>query len=149
MQTDQPQEHKEHFQTRDQRFALEAYERVTDLNNRYRDQPTARNRYGAISHLLPILIHTSGLAQAISFATALASKPDDTGIYKDFLNDLAQTVGVESGPDLQNFALDHDLGDYLHLTRDVLDALLWYKRFAQSILHVDDANVDDVNQGGA
>jgi CRISPR-associated protein Cmr5 len=145
MQTDQPQESKEHFQTRDQRFALAAHKQVTDLNNRYRDQPTARSRYGAISHHLPILIHTSGLAQAISFVTALASKQN---IYTDFLNDLAQTVGVGNGSDLQKLALEHDLGDYLHLTRDVLDALLWYKRFAQSILHVDNANVDDVNQAG-
>ena len=147
MPNDQSREQTEPFQRRDQRFAIAAHERVTNVASRYENEPIKRNRYGAIAHSLPLLIHTNGLAQAISFVAAMTSKPD-MRIYQDFLDDLAQTVGETTGERLQNLALTSDLGNYLRLTRDVLDALLWYKRFAQSILHVDNDNLDADKRGG-
>jgi CRISPR-associated protein Cmr5 len=128
------------MQTRDQRYAIAAHEKVSAIKEQYKDQPEAVKPYGAMSHKLPILIRTAGLSQALTFVDA-RGKP----IQKTLLKDLAETIGQSDTDAFLRQARTAGLKEYMLLTRQSLDALLWYKRFAQSILKVD---VDDTGDEG-
>ncbi len=127
---------------RDQRYAMKAQERVCafwqeNCPDKTSDQKACR-QYGAMCHKLPILIRTAGLAQALTF---VESRPKKDTAYQRFLSDLAATV---EQPELAATARgEGNLLRYMRLTQQVLAALLWYKRFAQSILGVDASNVEE------
>jgi CRISPR-associated protein Cmr5 len=118
------------MQTRDQKYATIAYERVTRV---YKDEDKIQHQsYGSMAHKLPILIRSSGLAQALAFVAARGSD-----IQLRLLDDLAQTIDLPDSKQLLVKVYEADLSEYMHLTQQLMDALLWYKRFAQSILDID------------
>ena|SRR5437660_3644705 len=138
--------------TRDQQYAISANERVTKINKDYGDDEQSKRKYGSTAHKLPILIRTAGLAQALTFIETRGSSKDKVNPYKDFLRDLETTVGKDEQRSLcerargEHKAPDEEasLDEYMLLTQQVLNALLWYKRFAQSILDVDaSASIDE------
>jgi len=94
-------------------------------------------KYGVMCHKLPILIHTAGLAQALAFVESRKGN-----IYKDLLRHLAQTIEVKE-ENLVKAVREADLNDYMRLTSQVMAALVWYKRFAQSVLGVDVSDTDE------
>jgi len=122
------------MQTRDQEYAVDAYKRVSKIKE------ADRTSYGSMAHKLPILIRRAGLAQALSFVESRGSEAQ-----KQLLEDLGATV--RRGGNLANAARSAELADYMLLTKQVMDALLWYKRFAQSVLGVDvsDATREEVD----
>jgi len=89
--------------------------------------------YGAMAHKLPILIRTAGLAQALSFVDA---RGKEGGPTHRLLDDLALTVDKSDKKALLASVRNAQLSEYMLLTQHVMDALLWYKRFAQSVLGV-------------
>ncbi len=117
------------MQTREQKYAQDVYNRVCAIIN---DERMNRKKYGGMAHKLPILIRTAGLAQALTFVEA---RGDKSGSQCQLLRDLGATVG--HGDKLAADARSAELGEYMRLTQQVLDALLWYKRFAQSVLNVE------------
>ena len=129
------------MQTRDQQYALSAYKRVSVVSKKDKQ---FYETYGAMAHKLPILIRKAGLAQALSFVEAKAT---DKAAYSSLLTDLRATV--ERNENLATLARSVELADYILLTKQVMDALLWYKRFAQSILGIDitTAATTDTNGG--
>jgi CRISPR-associated protein Cmr5 len=128
--------------TRNQNYALKAYEKVSSLKERSERaqqprsestvEPPNASSYGVMAHKLPILIHTAGLAQALAFLQARGNPTQ-----RELLNDLADTIGLENSQQLLINARTSQINEYILLTRQVRAALLWYKRFAQSELHVD------------
>lgn len=88
-------------------------------------------KYGAMAHKLPMLIYTAGLLQALEFV--YSREP----IHQQLLTDLAQTVAQQDISSLLQAVRTANLRGYMLVTRRTLAALLWYKRFAQSILEVD------------
>ncbi len=128
MQTSSKQAKNKAIQTRDQEYAVDAYNRVKAVKNRSK---TERDRYGSMAHKLPILIRTSGLAQALAFVNARGKVE-----HQRLLNDLALTLKKQSGENLAETAMNAPLSEYIYLTQQALAALLWYKRFAQSVLDV-------------
>lgn len=121
------------MQTRDQKYAVKALKHVSD----YKDKPEKeRNQYGGMAHKLPILIHTAGLAQALEFVNSRGKDP-----HKQLLADLGQTLDCGDLP--HKVRSTSSLHDYMQLTYQVRQALLWYKRYAQSILDVDDASAGE------
>src|SRR5437588_3706057 len=114
------------MQTRDQLYAATIYQQVSTI----REKEPEYDKYGAMAHKLPVLIRTAGLAQALAFVEARGKEP-----HHRLLSDLAETVGKKDI--LLSEARSAHLSDYIHLTQQVMDALLWYKRFAQSVLDVD------------
>lgn len=124
------------MKTRDQKYASDVYKRVSDVSKDFKKGDADRNRYGAMAHQLPILIRTAGLAQALAFLDSRESKG-----HKRLLTDLAATVG-QPGQLLQR-ARGEGIGEYMRLTRQVMAALLWYKRFAQSVLDIKSGAVED------
>lgn len=126
------------MQTRDQKFAAAIYKQVNDVVKEKSKED--RDRYGAMAHKLPVLIRTAGLCQALAFVDA---RSNDT--QKLLLEHMAEVLKVGSKGDLLERSRTAALADYMALTHDAMAALLWYKRFAQSVLGVDAA--DDA--GGA
>lgn len=120
------------MQTLDQKYAADVYKKVSAVKKSA--NPDDCNKYGSMAHQLPILIRSAGLAQALAFL-----KSRDTDGHKRLLTDLSATVG-QPGTLLQR-AREAPLEEYIHLTRRVMAALLWYKRFAQSILDIKTADV--------
>lgn len=110
--------------TRDQKYAIAAFNKVSAISKEKRDS------YGSTAHQLPILIRTSGLAQALAFVEG----KKQTGCMQ-LLEDLRSTIGIEQS--LAEHAREVELTEYMLLTRLTLDALLWYKRFAQSVLGIE------------
>lgn len=117
------------MKTRDQEYAISAYERVTIASKK---EKKFYETYGAMTHKLAILIRKAGLAQALSFVEA---KAKDKPAYSSLLADLKATV--KRNENLATLARSVELADYILLTKQVMDALLWYKRFAQSVLGID------------
>ncbi len=116
------------MQTRDQIYAATVYKQVSMV----REKEPEYTRYGAMAHKLPILIHTAGLVQALAFVEARGKE-----IQKRLLIDLKTTIEPNDSRTLLMHAQQADLSEYMRLTQQIMAALLWYKRFAQSILGVD------------
>jgi CRISPR-associated protein Cmr5 len=116
------------MQTLDQHYSATAYKQVLSIK-----EDKEYKKYGAMAHKLPILIHTAGLVQALEFVHS-RGKP----VQKRLLDHLAIAVtGQGNAETLLQTVRDASLSGYIRLTRQILAALLWYKRFAQSILDVD------------
>lgn len=104
------------LQTRSQRFAKDAYEKVSNVEGNKSD-------YKRVVQNLPVLIRTAGLAQALAFV----EKDHD-----ELIRHLNQTVN--GGKSLSKACREAPLHEYMRLTRDTLDALVWYKRFAEALI---------------
>jgi len=118
------------MQTRDQKYATKAFEQVSDV---FRNMSEVnRKKYGAMAHKLPVLIRTAGLAQALAFVDSRSEEPQ-----KRLLEHLAEAVGAGTKADLLNRSRTALLAEYMRLTQEVVAALLWYKRFAQSVLGIE------------
>lgn len=116
------------MQTLDQRYSDCICKQVLEIKKK---SELEYKKYGAMSHKLPILIHTAGLLQALEFVNTREE------IHKRLLQDLAYTLGQPDGTAFLCAVRRANLRAYMLLTRQTLGALLWYKRFAQSILGVE------------
>jgi CRISPR-associated protein Cmr5 len=117
--------------TRDQKYASTVYDQVCKVKIEKQEKQEYK-KYGAMAHKLPILIYTAGLAQALEFVNARGEE-----IQKILLKDLAVTIGQKDAQALLDHVRGLQLSGYMLLTQQILAALLWYKRFAQSILGVE------------
>lgn len=127
------------MQTRDQRYAEKIFGQVSQLLQRPRPE---QKQYGSMAHKLPVLIRTAGLAQALAFVEARGKDP-----HRDLLKHLELTLyGNNADPNrLVARSRDAKLTEYRQLTHNTLKALMWYKRFAQSVLDVEAGEDDDNN----
>lgn len=127
------------MQTLDQLRSSRAYEQIARLP----EAVSRRKAYGRMAHKLPVLIRQTGLAQALVFAEA---KGGDGGSL--LLAHLAEHLGdlgiVPEGtrPALMACVRSAELSEYIAITREVQAALLWYKRYAQSVLDVEQGEED-------
>ncbi len=128
------------MRTRDQKLALAVYNCILAF-----DKPgliqSQRKQYGSMAHKLPILIRTAGLSQALAFVEARHRQQPSKPIPPQLqvLRDLEQVLSDSTmlkGINLFAVACDAELGEYMRLTQHTLAALLWFKRYAQSVLGV-------------
>lgn len=120
------------LQTRDQRYAEIIFGQVIGhLNRDKREQ----KEYESLAKHLPALVKKAGLAQALSFAEGQARR--EAG-GKQLLDDMKAAINKigDRQIDLLERSRKAELSEYLWLTRQVMTALHWYKRFAQSVLEV-------------
>lgn len=124
--------------TNQQRYAQKAFKQTSAIAEEYKkgtkEGDKYRKKYGSMAHKLPLLIRTAGLAQAFAFVQA----KDETA-YTDLLNHLATAVNwpnAATGEQLAAKSRSAHLDNYILLTRRVTAALIWYKRFAESVLDV-------------
>jgi len=112
------------LQTRSQKFAASAYDNVKSVTT-----STHKDKYKAITRNLPALIRTAGLAQALAF---IPSGTEQKKMHETLVGHLSLTVGKNLSEAYRDKNLS--LQEYMRLTRDTLDALVWYKRFAESLI---------------
>jgi CRISPR-associated protein Cmr5 len=127
--------------TNQQKFATSAFKQVQTIKSQ---DDRYRQKYGSMSHKLPLLIRTAGLAQALAFIQAKKEIA-----FNDLLDHLAETIqwsGVTNGEKLAQTSRSEHLDGYILLTRRVSSALIWYKRFAESELGI--AANQDIPEGG-
>lgn len=122
------------MRTRSQKLAEDVFKRMECYKER---SETDKTEYGSMAHKLPILIHHAGLAQAVEFVRTREKQP-----HRDLLEDLSKTLELENSSKFAECCRKAELVEYIHLTQRALDALLWYKRFAKSVLGV------EANEGG-
>ena len=112
--------------TRNQEIAANVFQKVSTHKTRLKKD---KEEYKSIAEKLPVLVQTAGLAEALSFVEA-----SEKSMQRQLLTDLCETL---SRPNLCNESRNtQNLQDYLHLTRKVMLALLWYKRFSKSVLDI-------------
>lgn len=119
------------MQTREQKYAAKGFNYVSARFREYPEGDKRRTEYGSMAHKLPVLIRTAGLAQALSFVETRKKES-----HLALLDDLASTLEQDRKGLLER-SRQADLDEYMLLTRYALDALLWFKRYAQSVLGVE------------
>lgn len=82
---------------------------------------------------LPALIRSAGLVQALAFVEARGSDGP-----KRLVDDLARTLGESDRSALLEESRTAGLPQYMYLSTQVLEALLWFRRAVQSQLGADD-----------
>jgi len=116
--------------TSNQKYAAGIYQQVKQMKDK--EDKDTYEKYGSMSHRLPVLIRTAGLAQALAFVEV---RGDAGG--KKLLEDMAEILNFGRKESLLKFSREAELLEYIYLTRRVLATLIWYKRFAQSVLDVE------------
>lgn len=126
---------EESFMTREQRYARAVYHQIKPLIDKPEQE---RKAYGSLAHKLPVLIRASGLAQALAFVRARNKEGTPQQRLLADLEAVLRTNGVLAGSDdLVTRSREADFEEYMRLTEAALQALLWFKRFAQSELKVE------------
>ena len=125
------------LRTRSQTYAAAVYERVNAVRTRNKE---FRENYLGLARKFPALICTAGLAQALSF---VSNEAKERPASKQLLDDLNGVIGEANGNSLLTTSLDADLLLYMHLTRKTLSALVWFKRFSESILDTNEPSIKD------
>lgn len=138
------------IRSRSQQDLESAYIRVKAVADEYAEQPgdTPENRkenerrkkvrdtYGGLCHSFPILILRDGLCQSLAFYESKSAKSVPHGLALSHVRQIIETT--EPG-DLSKIVAGLDLSTYLRATSRLLDAWIYHKRFAESILDVGSA----------
>src|SRR5690606_9314727 len=91
--------------------------------------------YGSLCLSLPVLVQTNGLCQTLAFLEEKSSgKPDSA--HRLLLNHIAEVLGVEPGK-LLDAVRTAPLMTYIHYSRRIMSAWVYYKRFSASLLAAD------------
>ena len=109
------------MRTYDQKMAEQAFQCV---QNR-----VVTKEYGSFAQSFPALIHSCGLAQAVSFAEA-----KDMVKYLNDLNEVLKAIVTEGATvDLLRESREAQVIDYMRLTRRAISAASWIKRYVQAL----------------
>jgi len=105
-----------------------------------------RKTFGGLCHSFPIMVRTCGLCQALAFsidkATVSGNGPSDINIAHHLLLDHTGWLlfdRVASQDEVLRRVREGSVVDYMLDTRRVLSAWVFWKRFAVSILKVENA----------
>lgn len=131
--------------TRSQHDMALAAKRVAEV----RDEKWA-SEYKGVCNSFPVMVMTCGLCQAVAFVSAKAKSSTSTADMKAsylerahgrVLKDLSKIL--ECSP--EEIAAG-DTVEYMRRTKRVLAAWIYFKRFAQAMLNVDDEHVEEEGQ---
>jgi len=103
-----------------------------------KENPRSR-RYGGLCHAVPVMIRVCGLCQAVAFLDSKA-KPDSGDAR--LLEHIAGIAGVERSK-LDEWVASLPTTEYMLNTLRILDALVFYKRFAVSLLKAEAAGANE------
>jgi CRISPR-associated protein Cmr5 len=135
------------IQTKAQQDLVRAAELVSQVAKK---EEEVRKIYGGLCHSFPILVRTCGLCQALAFhkdkATPPAggSKPRDQA-HKLLLDHVAALLGDVGGDPLEVVRKEGAVA-YMRHTRRVLSGWIYFKRFAVSILKVENNGNEDTTR---
>jgi CRISPR-associated protein Cmr5 len=103
------------------------------------DAETA-NIYGGLCHNFPHLVRSLGLCQARAYYESKTphKQKSRSQAYSHRLDDVRAITGITASC-LSTHAAELPVLEYMQLTRDILDAAIYFKRLAVSILKVENA----------
>lgn len=121
------------MKTRAQEYSQHAYQQISALHF---DNDKQKKLYGSICHQFPVMVLRSGLAQSVAFLWVRAANGKPA--YEKFIQHLSAITGLEgeTQDDFQQRIQQMNLDEYRRTTRTILNACVWYKRFAESLLNV-------------
>jgi CRISPR-associated protein Cmr5 len=112
------------MQTQQQKLAQKAFACI--------DKRKPSDEYQSFSKSFPALIQTCGLAQALAFAEGKAPE----GYLDDLVFVICETSPHSSIANFEELSCrvrEVSVSTYLKLTRDVMSASSWIKRYAESL----------------
>ncbi|MEW6243540.1 MAG: type III-B CRISPR module-associated protein Cmr5 [Bacillota bacterium] len=126
--------------TRSQQLMLLAEKLVSQVQ---KEEKALIDAYGRLCFTFPVLVQQSGLCQAIAFSLDKARSDEERESHRAqahrlLLDHVAVVLNTAPG-DLGRAVAEMDLGEYMLSTRIVLDAWVYFRRFAVSILKVKSA----------
>lgn len=142
--------------TRSQQYLLDAIDRIGAVKA-LNDKELSR-AYGGLCHKIPMLVLNDGLVQTVAWIDEKAREPIDQnvsilglayGLQREHISALFGVQHAAGAPSpLVEAVRDASNTGYMRYTMTLLDASVYYKRFAASILGVKDArSVDEQNEG--
>ena len=135
------------MQTRSQQLSKQVFEQImpmkesideeTDSGRKTKLKKAAKT-YGSLCHNFPVMVLRSGLSQAVAFVWVKAKENSDSphGKFLSHLSELTNATNNETPQQFQARINTLPLAEYQRLTRIILTASIWYKRFAESLLDV-------------
>jgi len=137
--------------TRQQRLMQTALDHVDEVKGKGEG---VRSFYGGLCHRLPVLIRTCGLCAALAFVHSKSQGESGDGRREAhrlllehcgaILRDHAGLgIGNGSGRELINTVQGLDVRGYVLAQRVLLEALVFHKRFAESVLGVEPGSGDE------
>jgi CRISPR-associated protein Cmr5 len=134
------------IRTRQQQFMQQAAEHIIAVAEE-EQRENVKKIYGGLCHALPPLLRQNGLCQTVAYIEDKGSGQSDRGCaYRLLRAHIAATLGVEPAA-LAEHVRCADLRLYLRDTETLLEAWVYYKRFAVSILKVTSDQRDDPDTG--
>jgi CRISPR type III-B/RAMP module-associated protein Cmr5 len=137
--------------TRQQRLMQTALHHVDEVKGKGEG---VRSIYGGLCHRLPVLIRTCGLCAALAFVHSKSQDRSGDGrseAHRLLLehcrailkNHAGLGIGNGSGRELINTVQGLDVRGYVLAQRVLLEALVFHKRFAESVLGVEPGSGDE------
>ncbi len=135
--------------SRSQQALQDAHRRVTsvavlypirsqDEEKKRRKNEKARKNYGSLCHSFPVLVLRDGLCQTLSFYEAKKKERDDQ--FDLALRHIREILGLQTADGDASFQVaQFPIDRYMRETTRLLDAWIYHKRFAESILKVGSA----------
>ncbi|MDW8481321.1 MAG: type III-B CRISPR module-associated protein Cmr5 [Meiothermus sp.] len=127
--------------TRAQEDMALALKLVSEVEQTIKDESRTgtKGRYQSLCQEFPVMVRTAGLCQAIAFS--YAKKGEEEGLpraHQLLLNHVAAILQPQPNVDaLMKEIQDASATEYMHMTRRVLDAWVYFKRFSKSVLSVE------------
>lgn len=121
------------MQTRAQRDAIKALEQVKAVS--HSDDKELKTRYAVLAYRFPIMVRQNGLQQALGFIQG-KSGLDIKSAESWFLNHVAGVLQIPADNIIET-VMGASLKQYCYYTRRCLEASIWYRRFAESVLKID------------
>lgn len=136
------------MRTRSQQYSEAVFKQIERVDTGNFLDPDKKKQYGSLCHNFPIMVLQNGLSQAVAFlwVKANSAKEPEKSPYSLFLQHLSAITSGQEGESPANFQQrinQAPLVKYQQLTRQILSASIWYKRFAESILDVKAGNQEE------
>ncbi|MBF6593297.1 MAG: type III-B CRISPR module-associated protein Cmr5 [Thermaceae bacterium] len=132
--------------TRAQKDMALALKLVADVQEKHESgkRDGTKGRYQSLCQEFAVMVRTMGLCQTLAFCES--KKGSGGGLpeaHDILLNHVKKILGFQIQDDLPRDGLlqriqDASASEYMHHTRRVLEAWVYFKRFAKSVLTVED-----------
>ncbi|MNW44902.1 CRISPR-associated protein [compost metagenome] len=109
-------------------YAQAAFEGIKSLDA----NSIVAQQYGQLCHRFPSLVLTNGLRLAVTFFQAKSESVESP--HALYLQHMRSALGLDKS---WKEELKIQNADYLHLSRSVLSASVWFKRYAEAILKIE------------
>lgn len=127
-----------------QALAMSAYQNVQQIKLDGQEHPALLQAYGSLCHRFPSMVMLNGLRLTIAFFDAKGAGQGSitAKAYHAYISHIRQTLKIEGN------SFDKMDSEYRLLSQRALQAVVWYKRYAEAILGVTEAQELEASDWG-